>query len=76
VLIMSCCGSSSPLLQYIKSQSPQELLQAKLNPKNPLDPKTLLALQNPTDPSLAANSSAPASGAKAPGTGTVIDIKV
>ena len=73
---MSCCGSSSPLLQYIKSQSPQELLQAKLKPKNPLDPKTLLAPENPADPSRATNSSAAASAPKAPGTGSVIDIKV
>jgi len=69
---MSCssCGSSSPLAQLLKSTSPQALAQAEIKPKNPFDPKDLLAAQNPLDPA----SASAASAAKAAGTGLAVDI--
>jgi hypothetical protein len=67
-----CCSSaaSSPMAQYLKSQTPQELWKASLEPpdpfkpKNPFDPKALF------DPSTA---SEPLQAAKAAGTGLLLD---
>jgi hypothetical protein len=67
-----CCSSTaakSPMAQFLKSQSPQELWKASLKPEDPLKPK------NPFDPKLPLEASAkPAPAAKAPGTGLRIDI--
>jgi len=62
------------LLQFLKNQSPDALLQAKLKPKDPTDPKTLLAAPNPSDPANASNSGDRLRTRKTPGTGLVLDI--
>jgi hypothetical protein len=58
----------------MKSQSPQELWQAKLKAKDPFDPKDLLAPPNPGDAARASDTQAPARAAKANGTGLLLDI--
>ena len=58
-----CCSSSatkSPMAQFIKSQSPEELWKASLKPKDPL---------KPVDPAV----TPPVAAAKAAGTGLLID---
>lgn len=69
---MSCCScsSTSPLTQFLKNTSPQALEQAALKPKDPLDPKQLLAA---LDPNSSANTTDSAVGPKAPGTGLLVD---
>ena len=66
-----CCssaGAKSPMAEYLKSQSPQELWKASIKPENPL---------KPADPAAAlidpAAGTTPVRGAKAPGTGLLID---
>lgn len=77
---MSCCSCAAraPLVESLKSQSPQALWQNKLKPKDPFDLTAAspghLAVQNPLDPSSAANSAEPTSATKAPGTGLLLDI--
>ena len=67
-----CCSSAaakSPMAEFLKSQSPQELWKAGLNLKRQ-DPF------KPADPGKAANPFDPASALKAttaPGTGLVLD---
>jgi len=62
------------LLQFLKNQSPDALLQAKLKPKDPADPKTWLAPPHPFDPAHAPNSGHQPRASKTPGTGLVLDI--
>ena len=60
-----CCSSTaakSPMAQFLKSQSPDELWKALLKPKDPLKPG------NP------ANASQPLQAAKTPGTGLTLDV--
>ena len=60
-----CCSSTvakSPMAQFLKSQSPDELWKASLKPKDPL---------KPVDP---ANASPPLQAAKTPGTGLTLDV--
>jgi hypothetical protein len=64
-----CCSSTaakSPMAQFIKSQSPEELWKASLKPKDPLKPDDP-AKTDPLDPTAS-------QAAKAPGTGLVIDV--
>jgi hypothetical protein len=51
----------------LKNTSPQALEQAALKPKDPLDPKQLLAALDPTS-----GSGAAARGPKAAGTGLLV----
>ena len=66
-----CCssaGAKSPMAEYLKSQSPQELWKASIKPENPLKPKDpATALIDPAD------GNTPVQGAKTPGTGLLID---
>jgi len=67
---MCCSGAaaSSPMAEYLKSQTPQELWKARLEPPDPLKPI------DPFDPkTLASASEQPLQAAKAPGTGLVLD---
>jgi hypothetical protein len=60
-----CCSSTaakSPMAQFLKSQSPDELWKASLKPKDPLKP------DNP------ANANQPVQAAKTPGTGLTLDV--
>jgi len=60
-----CCSSvaaKSPMAEFLKSQSPQELWKAAIKPKDPMK----------FDPT---NAPAPLPGAaKTPGTGLVLDV--
>jgi hypothetical protein len=75
---MSCssCGSQSPLAQFLKSQSPQELMKAKIDPQDALrrrylDPaQDLFATSDQSTP-----EKSPLAG-KADGTGIRLDITV
>jgi len=65
-----CCSSTaaqSPMAQYLKSHSPQELWKASLKPPDPLKP------DNPADPKDQAAGAKPLAAAKAPGTGLLLD---
>ena len=68
-----CCSSAaanSPIAQYLKSQTPQELWKASLQPQDPLKPK------DPFDPKALFDTAADSNSiqaAKAPGTGLLID---
>ena len=64
------CSATSPLSQFLKNTSPKALQDAALKPKDPLDPKQLLAA---LDPNSSANSSASVVGPKAAGTGLLVD---
>jgi hypothetical protein len=66
----SSCSATSLLSQFLKNTSPQALQQAALKPKDPLDPKQLLAALDPNSPS---NSSASVAAPKAAGTGLLVD---
>jgi hypothetical protein len=55
----------------LKNTSPQALQQAALKPKDPLDPKQLLAALNPLAP--ASDTTAAARGPKTAGTGLLVD---
>jgi hypothetical protein len=67
-----CCSSvaaKSPMAEFLKSQSPQEMWKARLRPEDPLKPK------DPFDSkSLLAPADAPIQAATAPGTGLRVDI--
>ena len=67
-----CCSSAaatSPMAEFLKSQSPQELWKASLRPEDPLKPKS------PFEPKpLLEAGVTPAQAAKAPGTGLRVDI--
>ncbi len=59
-----CCSSTaakSPIAEFLKSQSPQELWKTSLKPRDPL---------KPDDPGKVAGALA---AGKAPGTGLLID---
>ena len=61
-----CCSSTaakSPMAQFLKSHSPDELWKASLKPKDPLKPE---------DP--AKTVAEPLAAAKPPGTGLLIDV--
>ena len=61
-----CCSSTaakSPMAQFLKSHSPDELWKAALKPKDPLKPDA---------PAKAASQ--PFQAAKAPGTGLALDV--
>ena len=64
-----CCSSTaakSPMAQFLKSQTPDELWKASLKPKDPFKPE---------DPAKGdASGAATTSAGKAPGTGLVLDI--
>jgi hypothetical protein len=62
-----CCSSTaakSPMAQFLKSHSPDELWKASLKPKDPLKPEDSASLP----PEVQA--------AKAPDTGLVLDVSV
>jgi hypothetical protein len=66
-----CCSSTaakSPIAEFLKSQSPQELWKASLKPKDPLRP------DDPAKQDNAAGGTQPLQAAKAPGTGLVLDV--
>lgn len=66
-----CCSSTagkSPMAEFLKSQSPQELWKAALKPKDPLKP------DDPAKPDNASGDTQPPPAAKAPGTGLVLDV--
>jgi len=62
-------GARSPIAEFLKSQSPQELWKASLKPQDPLAPDGLLKPKNALTPA----GVAPSPAAKAPGTGLVVD---
>jgi hypothetical protein len=67
-----CCSSTaakSPMAQFLKSQSPDELWKASLKPKDPLKPDDA-GKASPFDPS----ASQPSQAAKAPGIGVALDV--
>jgi hypothetical protein len=69
-----CCSSTaakSPMAQFLKSQSPDELWKASLKPKDPLKPDDPAKAANPFDP---ANAAQPLKAATAPGTGLTLDV--
>jgi hypothetical protein len=68
------CSVTSPLSQFLKNTSPQALAQVALKPKDPLDPKQLLAALNPLDP--ASSTGAATRGPKVAGTGLLVDTSV
>ena len=60
-----CCSSAaakSPMAQFLKSQTPEELWKAALKPKDPLKPDHSIA------------NTQPAQAAKLPGTGLILDV--
>lgn len=62
-----CCSSTaakSPMAEFLKSQSPQELWKASLKPKD---------LLHPDKSSEVAGKSAPPAATKTPGTGLLLD---
>jgi hypothetical protein len=68
-----CCSTtaaSSPMAEYLKSQTPQELWKARLEPPDPLKPKGPFDSKTLLDPSAGAS---PLQAAKAPGTGVLLD---
>jgi hypothetical protein len=65
------CSATSPLSQFLKNTSPQALAQAALKPKDPLDPKQVLAALNPHAPP--SDTRAATRGPKAAGTGLLVD---
>ena len=59
-----CCSSTaatSPMVQFLKSQTPEQLWKAALKPSDPFKPD-------------AATASPPSQAAKAPGTGLTLDV--
>lgn len=65
-----CCSSTaakSPMAQFLKSHSPDELWKASLKPKDPLK-------EDPLKPAAPAKASQPFQAAKAPGTGLALDV--
>jgi len=66
-----CCSSaaaSSPMAEYQKSQTPQELWKARLEPPDPLKPKDPFDTKTPASAAVQ-----PPPAAKAPGTGVLLD---
>ena len=64
----SGAGARSPMAEYIKSHSPQELWKASLKPEDPFKP------QDPAKTADGQSGSDPTGqAAKAPGTGLVLD---
>ena len=78
-----CCSSTaakSPMAQFLKSQTPDQLWKASLQPKDPLKPDDPAKPANPFDPVNGTQSlqaaKAPgikALGIKTPGIGLVLD---
>ncbi len=67
-----CCSSTaakSPMAEFLKGQSPQELWKASLKPDNPLKPEDPFAPKSPAE----ANAEA-LRAATAPGTAQLLDI--
>jgi hypothetical protein len=65
-----CCSSTaakSPMAQFLKSQSPDELWKASLKPKDPLLPDDAAKRASPS-------TTQPIQAAKAPGTGLTLDV--
>jgi hypothetical protein len=63
-----CCSSTaakSPMAQFLKSHSPDELWKASLKPKNPLEPD---------DPAKTESAVQPLAAAKVAGTGLTLDV--
>ena len=63
-----CCSSTaakSPMAEFLKSQTAQELWKASLKPKDPLKPDNSAEAADPLRPQAAA---------KAPGTGLTLDV--
>ena len=58
----SSAAAQSPMAQFLKSQSPQEVWRASLKPKDPLKPDE------------AAKAGQPSQAAKTPGTGLTLDV--
>ena len=68
-----CCSSTaakSPMAEFLKSQTAQELWKASLKPKDPLKPDDPAKAANPSDPS---NAAQPVQAAKSAGTGLILD---
>ena len=66
-----CCSSAaakSPMTQFLKSQSPDELWKASLKPKDPLKPDDPAKPESPFDPAKTTQA------AKTPGTGLTLDV--
>jgi hypothetical protein len=62
-----CCSSTaakSPMAQYLKSQTPEDLWKAALKPRDPLKPDA------------AGEAGQSSLAAKSPGTGLVLDVTV
>ena len=67
---LMCCSSTaakSPMAQFLKSPSPDELWKASLKPKDPLKP------DDPAKP-VSPNTTQPIRAAKAAGTGLTLDV--
>ena len=63
-----CCSSTaakSPMAQFLKSHSPDELWKASLKPKDPF---------KPDDPAKSGSAIRPLTAAKAAGTGLTLDV--
>jgi len=67
----SCTAAKSPMAEFLKSQTPQELWKAALKPQDPLKPEHPAKPPSPLDP---ASASAPLRAAPAPGTGLLLDV--
>ena len=68
-----CCSSTaakSPMAQFLKSQTPDQLWKASLQPKDPLKPDDPA---KPANPSAPVNGTPPLQAAKAAGIGLVLD---
>lgn len=66
-----CCSSTaakSPMAEFLKAQTPQELWKASLKPKDPLK------ADDPAKPGDATASAKPVSAATAPGIGLTLDV--
>ena len=65
-----CCSSAaakSPMAEYVKSHSPQELWKAGLKPPDPLKP------DDPARSDPSGSGTLPVKAAAAPGTGLLLD---
>ena len=66
-----CCSSTaakSPMAEFLKSQTPQELWKASLKPKDPLKP------DDPAKPGDTTANASPIQAATAPGIGVTLDV--
>ena len=69
-----CCSSTaakSPMAQFLKSQTPEELWKASLKPKDPLEPDDPGNAANSFDP---VNTTQPLAAAKAPDSRLTLDV--